>query len=153
MFFSGHHIAWSDQSMAISENVRKKRMFKPKVNELPIQTSRRCSVSFQIRKFAAGCLCISPARTLHMNICTEMRFILCKSCLAGPRQSQAEQLSKSRKKFHQTTYKEIISTLYYCNVSPGFSSARGVNTRLWHEMFTLCEIGGARGQSVRQKLR
>ena len=39
-------------------------------------------------------------------LCTEMRFILCKTCQAGPRQGQAEQLSKSRNKFHQTTYKE-----------------------------------------------
>ena len=39
-------------------------------------------------------------------LATEMRFILCRSCKAGPRQGQAEQLSKSKKKFHQTTYKE-----------------------------------------------
>ena len=39
-------------------------------------------------------------------LCTEMIFDICRSCLAGPRQGQAEQLSKSRKKFHQTTFKE-----------------------------------------------
>ena len=37
---------------------------------------------------------------------TEGRFILCKSCSAGPRQGQAEQLRNSRNKIHQTTYKE-----------------------------------------------
>ena len=33
---------------------------------------------------------------------TEMRFNLCRTCSAGPRQRQSEQLRKSRKKFHQT---------------------------------------------------
>ena len=44
--------------------------------------------------------------TSEMAPSTEMRFILCRSCYAGPRQSQAEQISKSKKKFHQTTYNE-----------------------------------------------
>ena len=34
------------------------------------------------------------------------------SCQAGPRQGQAEQLSKSRKKFHATTYKPLFLPLY-----------------------------------------
>ena len=37
---------------------------------------------------------------------TEMRFNFCKSCKAGPRQGQAEKLSKSKKKFRPTMYKD-----------------------------------------------
>ena len=48
---------------------------------------------------------------------TEMRFNLCRSCLPGPRQGQAEQLSKSRKKFHSTTYKDVISSLYIFDIA------------------------------------
>ena len=42
---------------------------------------------------------------------TEMRFILCISCKAEPRQGQVEQFSKSKKKFQQITHKEWISSL------------------------------------------
>ena len=44
-----------------------------------------------------------------IHTCTEMRFILCKSCKAGPRQGQAEQLSKSKKKFHRVQRINLIS--------------------------------------------
>ena len=52
-------------------------------------------------------LCANKVTQYHN---TEMRFILCRSCWAGPwagpRQGKAEQLSKSRKKFHPNAYKD-----------------------------------------------
>ena len=46
------------------------------------------------------------AKNIHSRMGKEMRFNLCRSCLAGPRKGKAEQLSKSRKKFHPTMYKD-----------------------------------------------
>ena len=45
-------------------------------------------------------------------MCTVHPEKVCILCLTGPRQGQAEQLSKSRKKFHATTYKHFTGALY-----------------------------------------
>ena len=50
--------------------------------------------------------------SLSMSSCTEPPKMVCKSCLAGPRQGRAEQVSKSKNKFLATTYKPFLGPLY-----------------------------------------
>ena len=47
---------------------------------------------------------------------------VCMSCYAGPMQGQAEQLSKSKKKFLATTYKPLFPPLYNCRPTYNRSS-------------------------------
>ena len=58
-----------------------------------------------------------------------MRFNLCRSCEAGPRKCQAEQLSKSRKKFHPTTHKDQCSCFNRAFKFPFILEIRGARLK------------------------
>ena len=61
------------------------------------------------RIFALKC-----RRSVHRS--TEVQIKACMSCQAGPKQGQAEQLSKIRKKFLATTYKLFFRALYNIHI-------------------------------------
>ena len=58
------------------------------------------------------CLASKPKSFGHYTVCTGHPEKVCIFCKAGPKQGQAEQLSKSRKKFLATTYKHFPGALY-----------------------------------------
>ena len=53
----------------------------------------------------------------------------CRFCSATARQGQAEQLSKSRKKFLATTYQPFFTSLYICGAAFLARSSHGIRAR------------------------
>ena len=77
----------------------RKREELPQCSNRILHRKRYCSVCF------SSAVLREQQKEYFKFWCTEMRFILCKSSEAGPRQGHAERLRKSRKKFYPTMYK------------------------------------------------